>query len=61
MFNFKKAGADIAEMAPKDYSECHKQNFLANWADISKIRKPIIAAVNGYAVSKFILYDYLIL
>ena len=45
------AGADIAEMAPKDFSSCYNQDFLANWHRMFReFRKPIIAAVNGFAV-----------
>jgi hypothetical protein len=28
----------------------YQNGFLENWQDIAKIRKPIIAAVSGYAV-----------
>jgi enoyl-CoA hydratase len=45
------AGADIKEMAPKSYMDMYKENFFANAADrIAAIRKPIIAAVAGYAL-----------
>jgi len=44
------AGADIKEMKDKEYSEVFKTNFLEHWALITKIRKPIIAAVSGYAL-----------
>ena len=44
------AGADIKEMEERDLSNVVKENFLMNWEDISNIRKPIIAAVNGYAL-----------
>ena len=30
--------------------EVYKNKFLEDWADMTKIRKPIIAAVSGYAV-----------
>jgi hypothetical protein len=29
----------------------YQNRFLENWQEISRIRKPIIAAVSGYAVS----------
>src|SRR6201992_4418238 len=44
------AGADIKEMAPQSYMDMYKANFFADANDrISAIRKPIIAAVAGYA------------
>lgn len=45
------AGADIREMEKKTYHECFKTNMLAQWQDIAtKVRKPVIAAVNGFAL-----------
>ncbi|HEY1614728.1 MAG TPA: enoyl-CoA hydratase [Rhizomicrobium sp.] len=45
------AGADIKEMAPRTYMEMFKTNFFAAAADrISAVRKPIVAAVAGYAL-----------
>jgi len=45
------AGADIKEMAPQSYMDMYKSNFFAHVNDrISAIRKPIIAAVAGYAL-----------
>jgi enoyl-CoA hydratase/carnithine racemase len=45
------AGADIKEMQPRSYMEMFKENFFADAADrIAAIRKPIIAAVAGYAL-----------
>ena len=45
------AGADIKEMQPRSYMEMFKTNFFADAADrIVAIRKPIIAAVAGYAL-----------
>lgn len=43
------AGADIKEMKDKDFASNYRENFLEWWSDITKVRKPIIAAVNGYA------------
>lgn len=31
-------------------SDVYKNNFLANWSEMSQIRKPVIAAVSGFAV-----------
>ncbi|CAI8055189.1 Enoyl-CoA hydratase, mitochondrial [Geodia barretti] len=44
------AGADIAEMQPLTFQSCYSQQFLGNWDAISRITKPVIAAVNGYAL-----------
>lgn len=44
------AGADIKEMEERDLSSVVNDDFLMNWEDIALIRKPIIAAVNGYAL-----------
>src|ERR1041384_5154025 len=45
------AGADIKEMAPQSYMDMFKSNFFAEANDrIVAIRKPIIAAVAGYAL-----------
>ncbi|MEQ9643318.1 MAG: enoyl-CoA hydratase [Alphaproteobacteria bacterium] len=45
------AGADIKEMAPKDYMDVYLEDFITvGWERISKCRKPTIAAVAGYAL-----------
>lgn len=44
------AGADIKEMQNKEFHEVIGGNFLSNWTKITKIQKPIIAAVNGFAL-----------
>ena len=45
------AGADIKAMAVMDYPQNYIDNFMGDaWHYISKCRKPIIAAVNGYAL-----------
>ena len=45
------AGADIREMAPRSYMDMFKANFFAAAADrIAAVRKPIVAAVAGYAL-----------
>lgn len=44
------AGADIKEMKDKTFSETYGTDFLGNWTHITKLRKPVIAAVSGYAV-----------
>jgi len=44
------AGADIKEMQNRDFASNYSENFLGWWSNITNIRKPIIAAVNGYAL-----------
>jgi enoyl-CoA hydratase len=45
------AGADIKEMAPKNFAEMHAQNIFGRQLDrITRIGKPIIAAVSGFAL-----------
>ncbi|KAJ5717074.1 ClpP/crotonase-like domain-containing protein [Penicillium malachiteum] len=45
------AGADIKEMAPLTFSSAYSNNFIAPWSHLAKnIRKPVIAAVSGYAL-----------
>ena len=44
------AGADISEMSSRDFSDAYKSNMFAQWADFTKIAKPTIAAVNGFAL-----------
>lgn len=52
------AGADIKEMKDNTFSQCISSNFLEHWNRVSKTNKPVIAAVNGYAVSGFLLLEY---
>src|SRR5690606_5879648 len=45
------AGADIKEMAPKSYAEVFSEDFITrNWERVTRCRKPVIAAVAGYAL-----------
>lgn len=45
------AGADIKEMAEKTYMDAYLQDFITvGWQRITTCRKPIIAAVAGYAL-----------
>jgi enoyl-CoA hydratase len=45
------AGADIKEMQPKTYMEVFREDFItANWERAARARKPIIAAVAGFAL-----------
>ncbi len=44
------AGADIKEMKEKLFPWTYENRMLGEWSNISQTRKPIIAAVNGYAL-----------
>jgi enoyl-CoA hydratase len=44
------AGADIKEMAEKDFASAFQSDFIAPWSRIGQHRKPVIAAVAGYAL-----------
>lgn len=37
-------------MAEKTFADAYSNDFLASWADLTHISKPIIAAVNGFAL-----------
>src|SRR6185312_9214952 len=44
------AGADIADMAERTAAEQLARDQVGRWAGISAFTKPLIAAVNGYAL-----------
>ena len=44
------AGADIKEMADKTFDEAFLGDFAANWDRAATVRKPLIAAVAGFAL-----------
>ncbi len=44
------AGADIKEMKDLDFATAFKADWFAGWTKLSKVRTPIIAAVNGFAL-----------
>ena len=44
------AGADIREMADKEYMDAYLNNFGANEDGIARARKPVVAAVAGFAL-----------
>jgi len=44
------AGADIKEMEAMGFAQAYGANFFAGWEDFTRTRKPIIAAVAGYAL-----------
>jgi len=45
------AGADVKEMKDKSFVEAFREDFITrNWEAASRVRKPVIAAVAGYAL-----------
>ena len=45
------AGADISAMAKHNFNDVYKEDFITrNWETIRSIRKPVIAAVSGFAL-----------
>lgn len=45
------AGADIREMKDRDYMDVYKADFITKgWQRVASCRKPVIAAVAGYAL-----------
>ena len=44
------AGADIKEMQSRTYMEVYLEDFIATWDRVGQRRKPIIAAVAGFAL-----------
>ena len=45
------AGADIGAMAKFTFSDVYKSNYISrNWEQIRQVRKPVIAAVAGFAL-----------
>lgn len=44
------AGADIKEMKDKSYVDAYLGDFLGRWDAVTRARKPIIAAVAGFAL-----------
>jgi enoyl-CoA hydratase len=44
------AGADIKEMQAKSYVDAYMEDFFSGWEAFARNRKPMIAAVAGYAL-----------
>jgi enoyl-CoA hydratase len=44
------AGADIKEMQAKSYMQAYKEDFISKWDRVGRCRKPVIAAVAGFAL-----------
>ena len=44
------AGADVKEMSEKSFIDVVRDDFIAPWERVTHCRKPVIAAVAGYAL-----------
>lgn len=44
------AGADIKEMQGLDFVDAYVGDFLGGWDEVAATRKPVIAAVSGFAL-----------
>ncbi len=44
------AGADIKEMSSQGFADMYGGDFFAGWDRFARTRKPLIAAVNGFAL-----------
>jgi enoyl-CoA hydratase len=44
------AGADIKEMKDKSFTDAFLSDFIGRWDTVGRVRKPIIAAVAGFAL-----------
>jgi len=44
------AGADIREMQDKSFADVFLGDFISRWENVSRTRKPVIAAVAGFAL-----------
>eukprot|EP01100_Stratorugosa_tubuloviscum_P001030 TRINITY_DN1233_c0_g1_i1.p1 TRINITY_DN1233_c0_g1~~TRINITY_DN1233_c0_g1_i1.p1 ORF type:complete len:300 (+),score=151.13 TRINITY_DN1233_c0_g1_i1:112-1011(+) len=44
------AGADIKEMSELNYMDVYKNSMFVGWDSLNKVKKPIIGAVNGFAL-----------
>ncbi len=44
------AGADVKEMQSRTYMDAYLDDFISKWERITRTRKPVIAAVAGFAL-----------
>ncbi|MGH3358512.1 MAG: enoyl-CoA hydratase [Nocardioidaceae bacterium] len=44
------AGADIKQMQPMTYVDAYAGDLFGEWERLTKVRKPVVAAVAGYAL-----------
>lgn len=43
-------------MKDKSFADAYGKDFIENWSNLTRIKKPIIAAVNGFAVCCYHLF-----
>ena len=46
-------------MEPLQFNDVYMGGFLSHWTRVSTFTKPVIAAVNGYAVSNMTVVHFL--
>lgn len=44
------AGADITEMKTKSFEDTYGTDMFAHWQELSRLRKPLLAAVSGFCL-----------
>lgn len=44
------AGADVKEMQNLEFVDAYREDLFAEWERLTRVRKPIVAAVAGYAL-----------
>ena len=44
------AGADIKEMQEKSFADAFMGDFISRWENVTRVRKPVVAAVAGFAL-----------
>ncbi|MDB5413159.1 MAG: enoyl-CoA hydratase/isomerase family protein, partial [Rubritepida sp.] len=44
------AGADIKQMQSRSYPDVYFEDFISKWESVTNVRKPVIAAVAGFAL-----------
>ncbi|MDC9701603.1 MAG: enoyl-CoA hydratase [Alphaproteobacteria bacterium] len=48
--NVFSAGAEIREMKDKNFTDMLYENYIEEWEQLTRVRKPVIAAVAGHAL-----------
>ena len=44
------AGADVKEMQDLEFVDAYREDLFAEWERLTRVRKPVVAAVAGYAL-----------